>query len=148
MLPGTRELASLLMLHRKTIVAAYDELLTQGWLEVIPKKGFNIARNLPELKARSLRPDQSAAYGNRMAFPFYGQKAATTIRAKEPLIRLVIDDGHPDPRLTPLPILLREYTSRIKLAQRSTIIPGSLTAGTQRLRTSSIAGLPVAWRHG
>ncbi|HEV2478465.1 MAG TPA: PLP-dependent aminotransferase family protein [Puia sp.] len=136
LLPGTRELASQLSLHRKTIVAAYNELLSQGWLEVTPKKGFNITRNLPELKARSLRLDQSAAYGNRMAIPFYGQKAAITIRAKEPPIRLVIDDGHPDPRLTPLPILMREYASRIKLAQRSTIIPGSLTAGTQRLRTT------------
>src|SRR6185312_9636994 len=55
---------------------------------------------------------------------------------KEPPIRLVIDDGHPDPRLTPLSILMREYASRIKLAQRSVIIPGSLTAGTQRLRTT------------
>lgn len=134
LLPGTRELASLLILHRKTIVAAYNELLTQGWLEVIPKKGFNVAANLPELKARSLRPDGNAAYGDRMAASFYGQKASMTIHAQQPPMRLVIDDGHPDPLLTPLPILMREYASRIKLAQRSTIIPGSLTAGTQRLR--------------
>lgn len=135
-LPGTRELATMLSLHRKTIVAAYNELLSQGWLEVMPKKGFNIAGNLPERKARSLRLDESAAYGNRMAVPFYGQRSSSTIHPKQPPIRLVIDDGHPDPLLTPLPILMREYASRIKLAKRSTIIPGSLTAGTQRLRTA------------
>ncbi|HVV73143.1 MAG TPA: PLP-dependent aminotransferase family protein, partial [Verrucomicrobiae bacterium] len=138
LLPGTRDLASRLSLHRKTIVAAYNELLSQGWLEVTPKKGFNITRDLPEGKLRSLRPDQSAAYGNRMAVPFHGQRTALTTIAKEPAprIRLVIDDGHPDPRLTPLPLLMREYASRIKLAQRSAILPGSLTTGTLRLRTT------------
>lgn len=38
-LPGTRQLAELLQLHRKTIVAAYDELLIEGWLETRPGSG-------------------------------------------------------------------------------------------------------------
>ncbi|MEP3569864.1 MAG: winged helix-turn-helix domain-containing protein, partial [Flavobacteriaceae bacterium] len=32
-LPGTRTLAEQLNVHRKTIVACYDELLLQGWVE-------------------------------------------------------------------------------------------------------------------
>lgn len=38
-LPGTRQLSLLLKVHRKTIIATYDELETQGWLEIVPCKG-------------------------------------------------------------------------------------------------------------
>ena len=32
-IPGTRKIADKLMLHRKTVVTAIDELVAQGWLE-------------------------------------------------------------------------------------------------------------------
>ena len=38
-LPGTRSIASKFGLHRKTVVAAYDELSAQGWIEILPNKG-------------------------------------------------------------------------------------------------------------
>ena len=38
-LPGTRALSESLNVHRKTVVAAYEELTSQGWIEVIPSKG-------------------------------------------------------------------------------------------------------------
>lgn len=38
-LPGTRSLSSKLYIHRKTAIAAYDELSAQGWIEIIPQKG-------------------------------------------------------------------------------------------------------------
>ena len=42
-LPGSRTLANLLQVHRKTIVACYDELLLQGWIESIHNKaGENV----------------------------------------------------------------------------------------------------------
>ncbi len=47
-LPGSRTLADLLQVHRKTVVASYDELLLQGWLESIPKRGTFVHRKLPE----------------------------------------------------------------------------------------------------
>ncbi len=34
-LPGSRELAAFLQIHRKTMLAAYDELGAQGWVENI-----------------------------------------------------------------------------------------------------------------
>ena len=39
MLPGTRVLGQLLKIHRNTAVAIYDELASQGWVEIIPNKG-------------------------------------------------------------------------------------------------------------
>ena len=38
-LPGTRALSIILNVHRNTIVAAYDELFAQGWVESLPNKG-------------------------------------------------------------------------------------------------------------
>ncbi len=38
-LPGTRALCNILKVHRNTVIAAYDELLSQGWVESIPNKG-------------------------------------------------------------------------------------------------------------
>ena len=35
-LPGSRQLAELLAVNRKTVAIAYDELLAQDWLEIIP----------------------------------------------------------------------------------------------------------------
>ena len=38
-LPGTRALSKLLNVHRNTAVAIYDELASQGWVDIIPNKG-------------------------------------------------------------------------------------------------------------
>jgi len=53
-LPGSRTLAEQLNVHRKTIVACYDELLLQGWVESIPKKGTFVHRKLPVLEQQKL----------------------------------------------------------------------------------------------
>ena len=49
-LPGTRQLALQVGVHRKTIIRALDELLDQGWLEVKPNIGTFIAKNLNQKK--------------------------------------------------------------------------------------------------
>jgi len=47
---GTRTLSDLLNVHRKTIVACYEELMLQGWIETIAKKGTFVHKSLPELE--------------------------------------------------------------------------------------------------
>lgn len=39
-LPGSRTMAELLGVHRKTVISAYEELSLQGWIIGIPKKGM------------------------------------------------------------------------------------------------------------
>ena len=51
-LPGTRQMAEILEVHRKTIVRAYEELDAQGWIEMHPSKGTFTSKELPEINAR------------------------------------------------------------------------------------------------
>src|SRR5271165_4921365 len=53
-LPGSRILAAALHVHRKTVVAAYDELYAQSWVDVYPRKGIFVAKNLPDISAKPL----------------------------------------------------------------------------------------------
>lgn len=45
-LPSSRKLSALLGLHRQAVVAAYAELLAQGWLETVARKGLFVAAHL------------------------------------------------------------------------------------------------------
>jgi GntR family transcriptional regulator/MocR family aminotransferase len=50
-LPSTRELAESLKLNRKTVVATYEELDSQGWIEPRDCSGVFISSNLPDTSA-------------------------------------------------------------------------------------------------
>jgi GntR family transcriptional regulator/MocR family aminotransferase len=41
-LPSSRKLAELFDIHRKTVVAAFEELQAQGWAESFPRRGLFI----------------------------------------------------------------------------------------------------------
>src|SRR5688500_14963040 len=51
-LPGSRELARTLDVHRNTVVAAYAELAAEGWTETTEAKGTFVSREMPEVKGR------------------------------------------------------------------------------------------------
>ena len=141
MLPGTRELAGILNLHRKTVIAAYDELAAQGWIEAVPRKGFNISSNLPEIKPQ--RWNTAYAFEKKMAAPFYpltkeGSQLPVLI---VPPPRLIIDDGHPDSRLAPMDLLVREYRSRLSSGAPRKQVSASLVAGSPRLRDVMVSYL-------
>src|ERR1700694_1656050 len=48
-LPGTRLMAELLIVHRKTLVRAYEELDAQGWIEMRASQGTFTSKQLPEI---------------------------------------------------------------------------------------------------
>jgi len=51
-LPGSRKLASDLGVHRNTVIAAYRELMAEGFVETMRGKGTYVAQSLPEVKPR------------------------------------------------------------------------------------------------
>lgn len=142
LLPGTRELAGILKLHRKTIIAAYDELAAQGWTVVIHRKGFIVAENLPDVKPRQWDNDATGyAFNSKIPGPFYHVNQTVPFipvtGAAQP--HLIIDDGHPDTRLAPMIQLYREYRSRLKQQHVVKQVSAALSAGSLKLREAMVA---------
>jgi len=46
-LPSARVLAEQLVVNRHTVMAAYNELVAQGWVETKPRQGYRVAESLP-----------------------------------------------------------------------------------------------------
>src|SRR5882757_2607386 len=102
-LPGSRQLASLLGVHRKTVESAYEELFIQDWIEVIPRKGPQVSQRLPEIRPQDFKEtDAGSAYSNAAAFPFYHFNPAASLPARGEKLIPVINDGFPDPRIAPI----------------------------------------------
>jgi len=111
-LPGSREMALLLKVHRKTIVAAYQELFMQDWIETIPRKGVIVSQRLPEIKPRSFKAAaRIPAYAGNTGFTFNKTRVMLSSAARAADHRLIINDGFPDHRLAPIDLLMREYRS-------------------------------------
>src|SRR5690349_8172858 len=60
-LPSSRELAAQHGVHRHTVLAALDALVAEGWLEVAPRRGFRVSRELPDEFRTAARPAPRAA---------------------------------------------------------------------------------------
>jgi len=119
-LPGTRQLASLLGIHRQTVVAAYDEGLAQGWLESRPGSGTYVAAHVQDVRPQSLPTGEPAENATPAAKPIGNRQTPGYAVATRPhLIRPVmtsltglrLDDGFPDIRLAPMNELSRAYRS-------------------------------------
>jgi len=54
LLPSARKLAEQLKTNRHTIMAAYQELIAQGWVESVERKGYRVTVSLPIESSRLL----------------------------------------------------------------------------------------------
>lgn len=118
-LPSSRELAQSLDLNRKTVVAAYEELAAQGWVETRQRSGAYVSSHLPENTNRTINENKKIIRSRDPGYSLITKRVsegATTIsrnleiNVKEGTAPLyIIDDGFPDPRLAPIEELVREY---------------------------------------
>ena len=107
-LPGSRNLSELLRVHRKTVVACYEELILQGWIESIPKKGTYIKASLPILEQQEfLKEDVVSTQLTNFSFERKALLNRKTFDTDESW--MVIDDGISDVRLAPLQDIARTY---------------------------------------
>lgn len=134
-LPGSRELARLLKLNRMTLVAVYGELQAQGWIEMLPRKGTFVRKDLPELKPRKLQQaDEVFQLPSRPLFSFHSPVATFPTTDYPDGNKLIINDGFPDSRLAPVQELVAAMRSRFKIkANRKYLMYGG-PAGTGILR--------------
>lgn len=132
-LPGSRELAQTLSVHRKTVIAAYDELEAQEWITVYPRRYVMVSERLPLLKPQKwYQTREEAPYENDLNAPF--RRAGNPVEQEDFIPEIIIDDGHPDVRLSPINELLKTYRS---LTSRKYAIKNAHTGtsqGTLKLR--------------
>src|SRR3954469_331494 len=115
-LPGSRDLAGAVRVHRNTILAAYGELISEGWLEATQGRGTFVARALPGSKERSLPRDGRKRALRRAPFSVPGGPEAY----RPPVLprgTLNLSSGAPDLRLVPAKAIGRAY--RRVLARRA-----------------------------
>ncbi|MBP3944456.1 PLP-dependent aminotransferase family protein [Sphingobacteriaceae bacterium WQ 2009] len=115
-LPGSRQLAALLNIHRNTLVAAYNELDVQGWVEILPNQGTFVRDNWVQKTSRlvtSKGPLQSSPQLTGYDF----QRDALLDSVEKPAnVSLACNDGLPDIRLSSFKDLNRGYAAVLKRA--------------------------------
>lgn len=118
-LPGTRAMSDLIGVHRKTVVAAYEELDAQGWIEIHASKGAFVNTTLPEMHPvqlrKSFRPKKGKIEETGFEVVDYKNIHAPVYA---PPKMLGLHDG-PDLRLVPTALVARTY--KVILTRRSTI---------------------------
>ncbi|TLU98248.1 MocR-like pyridoxine biosynthesis transcription factor PdxR [Dyadobacter luticola] len=114
-LPGTRTLAEMLYVHRKTVVAAYNELDAQGWIEMLPNKGTFVTKKSPvdESKRLSFNANDLVSYPKQAGFSF-DQSMLLDKPVSVSNVELEFTDGLPDVRLAPMDKLAKAYSSVLR----------------------------------
>ena len=146
-LPGSRTLARGLGVHRNTVVAAYDSLAGEGWVNTRPAGGTFVSARVPDA-APDAAPQAASQIAARVGFdwpafpsklPLYGwQKLPSfTANAIQPIPKgtLHLASGTPDLRLFPAMTLARSYR-RVLTQQSQVVLAMGHSMGHPRLRAT------------
>lgn len=151
-LPGSREMGALLNVNRMTVVAAFDELNAQGWIEMIPRKGTFINTKLPLLTPEQL-VEQPGPFNLPKKTGFvYDEAKVSYYHSSEipPPGKLIFNDGFPDIRIAPLSQLIKNIRSHSRLPTHNRYLTYGDSQGTLPLRKSlssflsDTRGLPLS----
>lgn len=117
-LPGTRKFSTLHSINRNTAVAVYDELASQGWVEVLANKGTFVLmpeKKTPAIKGTFQGLEALKTHPKLAGFPFQSSfNLASTEEYSN--CKYVLNDGQPDLRLHPTHQFSRWYSSSMKRA--------------------------------
>lgn len=110
-LPSTRHLAIDLGLHRKTIMAAYNDLLTEDWIVGKERKEYRVSTQLPILKPRTFTGQSNSSYKTKSVFSFDRLEHLRPLPKMAADHKVIIDDGFPEADIFPFEKVSREYKS-------------------------------------
>lgn len=123
-IPGSRKIAEELQVHRKTILAALNELQDQGWIETVPNVGTFVKN--PETSSTS-SSNINAFQQPPTEAPFsFRKELILDSPTTESLEKYYFTDGTPDYRIIEAEELVRFYASVLKRRKRSSELPSSL----------------------
>ncbi len=129
-LPGSRELAEDLGVNRKTVVLAYEQLLAEGWLTSVPKKGTFVSERLSP-PAGVTAPAPASPPASTFGYTsFAGNTCQAPGKSKAPI---VFNTGQPDVKLAPLDELARAYRRVLGQKARWKLMGYSSEKGDERL---------------
>lgn len=114
-LPGTRSLARSLGVQRQTVVAAFDELMSEGWIVTRPARGTFVSPAVPEPAPRRFAAESKAPARPRRSPRFDlppGPILASSYRV--PAGALFFAPTRPDVRLAPAELIGRAYRRAIR----------------------------------
>jgi len=133
-LPGSRQMAQTLQVHRKTVVRAYEENDAQGWIEMRPSKGTFTSKELPEIN-----PRRFSGVIEKPVFPKqtgYTVKVNTKVRdAVYPNRNMKGFHDGPDVRIAMVDEIGRAYKSVIIRGSSSQYLSYVDTRGIQKFRS-------------
>ena len=132
-LPGTRVLARDLGVHRNTVIAAFRELLAEGYLEARVGHGTFVARALPEAPPRRFAREPAAARPKRAGFALPSHATPQAMFAPLPKATLAMYGGLPDLRLLPDAAFARAYR---RVLRRKGVLGYGDPSGHERLRAA------------
>jgi GntR family transcriptional regulator / MocR family aminotransferase len=109
-LPSSRNLATSCNVHRNTVLAAFADLIAQGYLQTVPQSGTFVSEELPErrLPRRLLRPRRPLVQLHLAEAPL-----VPPAYELEPSV-LPLLGGLPDIRSVPTQALARAYRAALK----------------------------------
>ncbi|MDC0670007.1 MocR-like pyridoxine biosynthesis transcription factor PdxR [Nannocystis radixulma] len=107
-LPGSRKLAEDLGVHRNTVLAAYRELESEGWIDSARARGTFVSRTLPEPTPRRAGQALRTGVPARPAFDLAPGPEGYFPMPRAPGL-LTLPGGVPDVRLVPAASLARAY---------------------------------------
>jgi GntR family transcriptional regulator / MocR family aminotransferase len=131
-LPSSRELAIALGVNRKTVVLAYEDLISQGWLESRGTRGTMVSTLLPgAARTHSAGPvtDQPSISAHYRFDPPPARPLALPGGSG-----IKLDEGTPDGRLLTPELLSRAFRSAIQSASRENRLQYRDPRGSDRLR--------------
>lgn len=115
-LPGTRTLSLLLNIHRQTVVQAYHELESQGWIETKPNQGAFVMKFKEQGMTLTSPRDLNTIitkYPAQTGFSFKMSNLLDSPFEFAPT-EYMLDDGVPDIRLTQIRQLSGFYSANMK----------------------------------
>lgn len=112
-LPGTRVWSKELGVHRKTVVAAFEELDAQNWITIKPKVGAFVQNPSQKVRKDGVLVDNFPKSVEKANFNFNKSYIITSPFEKENC-KILCNDGQPDYRIIKTQELSRFYTGALK----------------------------------
>ena len=108
-LPSTRLLAAELDLHRKTIMAAYNDLITEDWIISKERKEYRVSTLLPIIKPRTYADKAKSSYKAKSAVSFDKLEHVPSLTKVTSDFKVIVNDGFPDVNIFPIERVSGEY---------------------------------------